>query len=174
MDSKSLVTDLHELQVLAKQHHDDFEVLGYMLELHEELTDQQIDNWVKNIAQPIINAIDCKACANCCRSLDVYLTEEDAKRLTNHIDIPLDSILDHPSAQKVGEWAKFKERPCGFLDGNLCQIYPHRPETCRTYPALTPDFRWLIDDIIEGASGCPIIYNVLIALTDHIEDLYSL
>lgn len=173
----NLVTDLEQIKILAQRHHDDFEVLGYMLELHEETPDEVIDAWVDGIAAPIVEAVDCTQCANCCRSLDVYVTSDDAQRLANGIDIPLEHIMthiDHASARKVGEWGTFKTKPCGFLKGQLCNVYDHRPDTCRTYPMFTPDFRWTIDDTIEGASICPIIYNVLITLYHRIDELYRL
>lgn len=174
LENESIVTDLNQIKILAKQHHDDFEVLGYTLELLDEVSDSQIDNWVDRIAQPIINAIDCTQCANCCRSLDVYLTQGDAQQLKSNIDISLDSIIDYQSARKVGEWGTFKAKPCGFLQDNLCSVYAHRPETCRTYPTFTPDFRWTFADTIEGASICPIIYNVLIQLHQRSDELFDL
>ena len=169
------VTDLDQIKMLAQQHHDDFEVLGYMLELYENITDEQIDAWVDGVAEPIVEAIDCTQCANCCRSLDVYVTEDDAKRLTDGFHVALDNIdtvIDHESAEKVKEWGKFKAKPCGFLNGKLCSVYEDRPETCRTYPVFTPDFRWMMDDTIEGASICPIIFNMLIALYKDIDTGY--
>jgi uncharacterized protein len=172
LDNDELVTDLDQIKILAQQHHDDFEVLGYMLELHEDVTDAQVDTWVDEIAQPIDDAVDCTQCANCCRSLDVYVTEDDTQRLANGIHVSLDSIMtyvDRESAEKVEEWGKFKAKPCGFLKDKLCSVYEHRPETCRTYPVFTPDFRWTIDDTVEGASICPIIYNVLIALHERFD-----
>ena len=133
----------------------------------DKLDDAKLDTYVEQIAAPIIAAIDCTKCANCCRSLDVYLVEDDARRLADGLMIPLDAVetryIDHESAAEVEEWGKFRQRPCAFLDGKLCSVYAHRPESCRLYPAFTPDFRWTLDDTIEGASLCPIIYNVLVA-----------
>jgi uncharacterized protein len=173
LEHDELITDLDQLETLAQQHHDDFEVLGYTLELYEDVTDEQVDAWVDSIAQPIVATIDCTECANCCRSLDVYVTEDDANRLSDEFHISLDNIetvIDRDSAHQVKEWGKFRAKPCGFLEGKLCSVYEHRPETCRTYPAFTPDFRWMIDDIIEGTSICPIIYNVLIRLSTDIDN----
>ena len=167
-----LVTDLIKIKHLTEKYQDDFEVLGYMLQLHDQVSDEQIDTWVDTIAQPIIDAIDCTQCANCCQSLDVYLTEPDANRLADRVDISVNDIIDHESAQTVGEWGKFKSEPCQFLDDKLCSIYEHRPATCRTYPALTPDFRWTFKDTLAGASICPIIYNVLVALHKRINEIY--
>lgn len=171
-----LITNLERLPQLAQQHHDDFEVLRYMLEANDDVTDAQIDAWVETIAQPIINAIDCTQCANCCRSLDVYLTETDAQRLADGIDIPLEQIktqhIEQDNAQKQGEWGQFKQKPCAFLNGKLCSVYEHRPESCRIYPVFTPDFRWTMGDTIQGASLCPIIYNVLLQLVAETDSLY--
>ncbi len=171
----NLITDLDAIKRLAAQRADDFEVLRYQLEYRDDLTDAHIDAVVDAVAAPIVAAIDCTQCANCCRSLDVYLTPDDAERLSGALHIPVDQIetryVEHYDAEKVGEWGRFRERPCVFLKGKLCSVYAHRPDTCRTYPAFTPDFRWTLDDTLEGASLCPIIYNVLVAMVEKVDDL---
>lgn len=170
----SLITNLDQIRHLAAQRHDDFEVMRYLLELDDERTDEEIDALAERIAAPIIAAIDCTECANCCRSLDVYLTPSDAERLANGINIPLDEVstryIDRDSAAQVDEWGRFRARPCAFLHGRLCTVYDHRPESCRLYPAFTPDFRWTLADTIAGAGLCPIIYNVLSALADQVNN----
>ncbi|MBZ0303525.1 MAG: YkgJ family cysteine cluster protein [Anaerolineae bacterium] len=169
------ITDLDQIRALAAQQHDAFEVMRYMLEADDDLDDAQLDAWVEAVAKPIAAAIDCTRCANCCRSLDVYLTETDAQRLAEGVHIPLDHIMtryiDRDSAAEVEEWGKFRARPCAFLDDKLCSVYAHRPESCRMYPAFTPDFRWTLADTIEGASLCPIIYNVLAALVNQVDEI---
>jgi uncharacterized protein len=159
------VTDLEAIAQLAAQQHDNFQVMRYMLEAMTHISDEELDRMVDEVAAPVIAAIDCTQCGNCCRSLDVYLTPQDAQQLADGIDVPLHHIMtrhiDLESARAVGEWGKFKARPCAFLDGRLCSVYAHRPETCRTYPQFTPDFRWTLEDTIDGAHICPIIYNVL-------------
>ncbi len=170
-----LVTDLDEVRRLAAARQDDFEVLRHYLQFRDDLSDAKIDALVDEIAAPIIDAIDCTQCGNCCRALDVYLTPDDAQRLAHGVDVPLEAIktryIDQERGQKHGEWGVFRERPCAFLDGKLCSVYEHRPETCRTYPAFTPDFRWTLADTIEGAGLCPIIYNVLVAVLERAESL---
>ncbi|MFW5691272.1 MAG: YkgJ family cysteine cluster protein [Chloroflexota bacterium] len=164
-----LITDLAQVERQAAENHDRFQVMRYMLE-RDSISDAQLDALVDATAAPIVDAIDCTQCANCCRSLDVYLTPADAQRLAVGIDVPLDAILDNyvdrKGPQRVGEWGRFRARPCAFLDGRLCSVYAHRPETCRTYPMFTPDFRWVLEDLIDGASLCPIIYNVLLRMID--------
>ena len=171
--NQPLVTDLDQIKQLAAQHHDDFEVMRYMLEADDDLDNTELDAQIDAIAAPIIAAIDCKQCANCCRSLDVYLTEPDAQRLANGIHIPVDEILTGyiDSAAEVEEWGKFRARPCAFLQDKLCSVYAHRPESCRIYPVFTPDFRWTLTDTIEGAALCPIIYNTLVAMLDQVDEI---
>jgi uncharacterized protein len=154
-----LITDLAQIQQLAHQRHDDFEVMMYMLQLDNDIDDATLDAQVEIVVQPIVAAIDCTQCANCCQVLDVYLTEADGDGLHDAVTIPLNEVFE--SAEHIGEWGKLRSSPCRFLDGNLCSIYPHRPESCHIYPVFTPDFRWTLADLIDGAAICPIIYNVL-------------
>ncbi len=170
----ALITDLDQIKHLAAARHDEFEVMRYLLELADELEDVVLDARVEATAAPIIAAIDCTQCGNCCRVLDVYLIPADAGRVAEGIDVPLAEIMMHyvddASAKENEEWGKFRIKPCAFLKGKLCSVYAHRPESCRTYPVFTPDFRWTLTDTIEGAALCPIIYNVLSAVAQQVED----
>lgn len=170
--------NVSDLKILAQARHDDFEVMRYQLIANDDITDAELDAIITKIATPIIAKTDCTQCGNCCRSLDVYLTPDDAQRLSDGIHIPLSAIVDgyinQPRAQSQGEWGMFHQRPCAFLDGNLCTVYDHRPQTCRDYPVFTPDFRWMLEDIIGGAGLCPIIYQTLCAVWEYVEnELYK-
>jgi uncharacterized protein len=172
-----VITNLDDIKRLAAQRRDEFEVMRYSLELMDEYTDAQIDALVDEIAQPIIDTIDCKQCGNCCRALDVGLTPADVDRLSNGIHVPVESIftryVDHERGQEMDEWAVIRGRPCPFLDGNLCSVYEHRPNSCRTYPLFTPDFRWTMEYTVAGAAHCPIIYNVLSAMVAKVDEMQA-
>jgi Fe-S-cluster containining protein len=170
----SIETDLDHMADLAVRRQDEFEILRYTLEfIEDELPDEALDRLVEAIAAPVIAAIDCTRCANCCASLDVYLTGQNAEQLAIRLGIPLEHFIaryvSRESAVQAGEWGALHSKPCMFLDGRLCSVYPNRPDACRVYPALTPDFRWALEDIIQGARYCPIIYNVLDALIEALE-----
>ncbi|GAB4572273.1 MAG: hypothetical protein Kow0077_11240 [Anaerolineae bacterium] len=169
-----LETDLNRIATLAEARKDAFEVLRYTLEFIEnELPDPALDALVERIAAPIIAAVDCTACAHCCKTIDVYLTPEDADRLAEGLQQPvqtvIDTLIDCEGAAMEGEWGRLRASPCPLLEGNLCRIYPHRPEACRIYPAFTPDFRWTLEDTLQGAGRCPIIYHVLESLRQHFD-----
>jgi Fe-S-cluster containining protein len=97
--------------------------------------------------------------------LEVYLTEADARRLAGGANVSYEQLvedkIDCQRAAAVGEWGVLAQQPCSFLDGKLCSIYARRPESCRTYPVFTPDFRWTLQDILGGVGLCPIIYHVI-------------
>ena len=170
--SESLITDLSVIASQTDTNADDYEAFRYYVEL-DELTDADLDALVENLAAPIIQAIDCTTCANCCLNLDVYLTPKDAQRLADGLMISLEDIqeqyIDHPAAEAEGEWGMLADSPCRFLKDKHCTIYPHRPESCRAYPEFTPDFRWQVQHILGGVGLCPIIYNVIEAVKQELK-----
>ncbi len=172
-----LLTDLNAIAALAAQRRDDFEVMRYQLQYNDDLTDTALDAFVDAIAAPIVAAIDCTQCAHCCRVLDVYLMPDDVSRLASGLQQPIQAVtkryVHHQAAQQVGEWGKLRGKPCPFLRGKLCNVYTHRPQTCRLYPQFTPDFRWVLDDLIDGAALCPIIYHVLSGVHEQMDALYQ-
>ena len=167
----ALITDLDFIAEQARDKADNYDAFRYYIEL-DEREDAELDALVESLANPIIAQIDCTQCGNCCRSLDVYLTPEDAPQLAKGLNLSVDTVrarfIDHPHAEVEDEWGMLRERPCAFLKGNLCDVYAHRPESCRDYPAFTPDFRWQAEYILGGVGLCPIIYNVMEALKHHL------
>jgi Fe-S-cluster containining protein len=158
------VTDLDFIAQAAQEKREDNAAFAYYVEL-DERSDSELDARIEALAAPIIAGIDCTQCGNCCRNLQVYLTPPDAEALAAGLFIPLsqvqDRYLDLEGAAEEGEWARFRARPCAFLAGKRCSIYPHRPESCRAYPEFTPDFRWQAEQIMGGYGLCPIIYNLI-------------
>ncbi len=156
--------DLDFIAIEAQRRANDYEAFRYYVEL-DERSDEELDKLVEDIATPIIAAVDCTKCANCCRVLDVYLTQNDAQRLAAGTALPLDKLLhntiDRERAAQVEEWGVLTQSPCQFLKECRCSIYPHRPTSCRLYPQFTPDFRWVLEDILGGVGICPIIYHVI-------------
>lgn len=165
-----LITKLDDIRRLAAVRQDEFAVMKYLLLRHEDMDDDTLDDIVQALTNRVAAAIDCTQCANCCRALDVYLTPTDidtlAEGANRSYSALMADVVDWDLDADTGEWGRFRHKPCTFLDGKLCSVYPHRPDSCRAYPALTPDFRWTLDDTIEGAALCPIIYNMLVIMVD--------
>jgi Fe-S-cluster containining protein len=85
------------------------------------------------------------ACFNrCCRNLNLFLYPYDVLRLKQALGISSDEFLDHyvdvvlRSANFFPEvllrMSESDEKTCPFLMDSGCSIYPHRPDTCRTFP----------------------------------------
>jgi hypothetical protein len=163
------------LRELAEQHWNQWDVMKYQLQYDDDLTDEHLDAVVNELAQPIIRAIDCTKCGNCCRVLWVDVEEADASRLAEGLHVRLDDIsthyITHPVEGDPLTWGRIRSRPCPFLTGTRCGVYEHRPQTCRDYPFLTPDFRWTLDDLMSGAGICPIIYHTLCAVEQRVDDI---
>ncbi len=163
-----LETDLERIATLARAHHDDTQAFVYYVDLlweRENRSDAALDALVTEIATEVEAQIDCTACANCCRRLAVGLTPEDIPPLSQALHLSLHDVtaryVDREAGAREGEWGIFCCSPCPFLVGTHCTLYPARPQSCRDYPAFTPDFRWLMPEIVKGMGLCPIIYNVI-------------
>jgi Fe-S-cluster containining protein len=165
--------DLNVIAADAAARCDAYEVMFYQFQYDDDLTDAQLDAIVEAVAAPIIADIDCTQCANCCRTLDVYLEPDDLNRLERAFHISIDEIrtrcVDDDVLSDSGAVGKLKGKPCKFLDDKRCGIYEYRPQACRDYPFLTPDFRWSMEQLIPGAAVCPIIYHTLNALLERVD-----
>lgn len=164
----SIVTDLTQIGTLAAQQTGEYEAFRYYIETmwdHESRSDAELDALVDSLTAQVLPHIDCTACANCCRSMAVGLEPDDIPVLAQTLGLPPAEIVtryvDQECAPAGEAWGVFRQSPCPMLDGSLCTVYHCRPRACRDYPFLTPDFRWLMEPIMEGAGRCPIIFNVI-------------
>jgi hypothetical protein len=170
----AFITDLEAVHKLAHQRRDEFDVLRYRLQLDDDLSDEYIDDVMKKIADPVFAGIDCRECGNCCRVLEVEVGSDDLERLATGLQTTVAHVQQYVDIQDRGDpdiIGIFRPHPCPFLRGKLCSVYAHRPTTCQDYPAMFPDFRWMLDYLIEGSALCPIIYNVLDRLAEQIDTL---
>lgn len=169
--------DIPTIEALATAKRDSFEVMRYQLEYDDDLDDSVIDNFVDAIAQPIVEAIDCTQCGNCCKALTVELYPEDVPRLgeglgTNPQNVD-EKYIQHEDLPEADMWGIFRQQPCALLRELKCSVYKHRPEACRDFPLFTPDFRWTLDYTIKSAKICPIVYHVLDAMLEKVDVLQT-
>jgi len=110
--------------------------------------------------------VDCKSCANCCKSLKIEWNTEDITRISQHLNMSIiefvDKYLVKSTDVSMGEIWYGKTKPCSFLDldTNLCTIYDVRPSVCAEWPNiksknLMRDYSYYTDSIVS----CPATYR---------------
>lgn len=106
---------------------------------------------IRDRLQPIENdrfQFDCHpgvpCFTECCRALTLMLTPYDILRLSRHLGLSTTQFLDRyadivveegrPLPQAVLKMQDNERQTCPFVSEKGCQVYPHRPSACRTYP----------------------------------------
>ncbi len=121
----------------------------------------EIDSVVREILSDVAGRIDCRGCANCCRSLRPAFTDGDIRRLSRKKRMSRAAFIDRYLAKHEDGRYVLREAPCPFLDSGLCAHYADRPEACRDYPRLVASaFTARMSRVIDNRSVCPIVFNV--------------
>ncbi len=84
---------------------------------------------------------ECQGSGRCCvthgESGFVYLTREDARRLSEHLNVAVGSLSPRYTRRVSGRLA-LRDAPgsadCIFLEQRRCSVYSARPTQCRTWP----------------------------------------
>lgn len=83
----------------------------------------------------------CQGSGKCCMSRGeygyVYLTKADAKRMAQHLEMPLGEFKKQYCRVTGGVLHLIQPENsvnCHFLKDNRCDIYEGRPTQCRTWP----------------------------------------
>lgn len=125
-----------------------------------------VEKRFKAIAQETEDAIDCTACANCCKVATTQIGERDAERLARHLGMRIPDFLRDYTTETAdeGRILRRNEHGCVFLAGNLCSVYEARPQTCELFPHLVKGNGSLLSrmwHMPDRAVYCPIVFNSL-------------
>ncbi len=124
-------------------------------------TDEELDQRFSKLSEQVSAEIDCTQCAECCRGLDLYVTDEDLQRMAKQLGKTEAEFKAAHLRQEEGEGPRVAT-PCPMLNGTRCSYYDQRPETCRSYPHLEkPEMRSRLFSVMANAAICPIAYNVV-------------
>jgi len=130
------------------------------------LDDEKVDEMVHALNEKIAPQIDCTACGNCCKSLMINVSNEEANDLSKHLNKSRKDF-DEEYLEKSGDMMLMNTIPCTFLNDNKCTVYEHRFAGCREFPAMhLPHFNKRLFTTFIHYSRCPIIYNVVESLKD--------
>ena len=126
------------------------------------LSNAALDLIVKEITDEVWSGIDCLACGNCCKTLQVVLDEEDIARLSRRLQLTEKEFKKRFVRLEPDRTLVFKGSPCPLLgEDNRCSVYEDRPKACHDFPYLhNANFRSRSLMMIESTSTCPIVFNV--------------
>lgn len=154
-----MLTDLVQIQRLEQQKRAENSRFRAYFRRH-----RHSDRRLRRFGEEIEAAIDCTACANCCRVTEVGITERDIERLTKFLGLSTQEFIDgFTQHADSGELIlKKNQNGCVFLEGTLCSVYEARPRNCANFPHLVRG-EGSIDSrmwqFLDRASYCPIVYN---------------
>lgn len=152
LGASAVETDLARINQLSKERDD--ENWDFRTWLKENDPDD-IDGIVRDLSQKYFALIDCKECANCCRSLHAEFKRSELLTIANTLGQSIEAF------KRLFMTEGNVNPPCPMLNGKLCRIYENRPETCRSYPHLEqPDFTHRLMGVISNVAICPIAFNV--------------
>ncbi|MFZ9717927.1 MAG: YkgJ family cysteine cluster protein [Chitinophagaceae bacterium] len=156
------ITHLPTLVSEADQREEEHIAFAAMLKtLHTE----QLDRNVRELAAYYEEKIDCTACGNCCRSMMINVTREEANVLSAHLQVSAAAFDDQYLEKGMSETMLMNTIPCHFLSNNQCTVYEHRFAGCREFPGLhLPDVQKRLFSIFMHYGRCPIVFNVVNAL----------
>ena len=160
--SAAPITDLAYIQQASVTHEAENLAFREFVTHELELSDRRLNTCVAETTEAVWAYIDCRDCANCCKTLQPLFSRSEAERIATYLAIPFTELRGRyltPHAES-GKYTT-QQLPCPFLQNNSCTIYPIRPTVCTNYPHLHRNFRSRLWKAIDNASVCPIVFNVL-------------
>ena len=157
-----MLTDLIQIRLLGDKKRPENERFRKYLKIHDHS-----ERRMRHIAEEIEEQIDCTACANCCRLATVRLSERDIERLSRHLSLKRATFLSKYTVFDDEEGLILRRSEvegCVFLEGNACQVYEARPDTCSRFPNVVRGAGSIASrmwQFIDRACYCPIVYNSL-------------
>ena len=164
---KKLILHLETIQQLAAEKENENENFRFFL---KEQDGELIDKKVQRLNEWVTEKTDCTSCGNCCKSLLINVTTNEAESLASHLQTSLDTIKERYLDVSPGGKMVISSIPCHFLQGTRCSIYEHRFEGCREFPHLDrPNFTQRLFGTMMYYGTCPIIFNVIESLKQELE-----
>lgn len=121
--------------------------------------------------QEAFSHIDCRNCANCCKTISPRFKTPDIKRIARHLHLKESVFIE--TYLRLDEDGDFvvKNSPCPFLGpDNLCGIYEVRPGDCKNYPYTgRAEFIRHPKTTYKNSMVCPAVFFVLKKLQEATE-----
>jgi uncharacterized protein len=154
-----LQTNLSDIKQLAAEKENENDAFRYFL---KNKNSGEVDAAVHKLNEDIAQQIDCTQCGNCCRSLMINITSEEATELAGQLKMKLTELKKKYIEESQQGQLILNTIPCHFLSGTKCSIYQSRFTECRDFPHLhKQNFTDRLFGTMQYYSMCPIIFNVV-------------
>ena len=159
-------TDLNIIAASASQREEENAFFRTWLKSKDE---SYLDSKVHGINDKVSAAIDCTECANCCKTLVINVSPDEATSCSRHLGLSEDEFKEKYLEESLQGELYINNIPCHFLAGSKCSIYNNRFADCREFPHLhKPGFRGRLLGTLLHYGKCPIVYNVLEELKEEL------
>ncbi len=113
------------------------------------------------IHDEVFKEIDCKNCANCCKTLGPRILPRGIDRLAKCLGLSRTIFFKRYLRVDGDGYYVFQTMPCPFLQkNNLCSVYDFRPKACREYPHTNQrNFLKNLSITLQNVKYCPAVYE---------------
>jgi Fe-S-cluster containining protein len=146
----------------AQQHDDENYEFLRSLKFREHGYDP--DELAAELHKEAFQIVDCTRCANCCKTMEIKLSDEDIGRIAGHLNMVVDEFFEgHLESYEEDGPYKLRHKQCPFLDeDDHCNIYDVRPSVCREYPHTDKEgFTFRTMGIANNALTCPAVFWIV-------------
>lgn len=152
-------TNLLQISALAEARLEENERFSDFLKNRDSLA---LDEIVQFLNREVTKQVDCTGCGNCCKSLMIVVSEQEADHLSDVLQQKRNAFDQQYLEKGANGLMLMNAIPCAFLSENKCSVYEHRFEGCKEFPALNlPNFKKRLFTHFMHYGRCPILFNVL-------------
>jgi uncharacterized protein len=127
-------------------------------------SEERVDRAARVLHREAFSLIDCKRCANCCRTSHPVFEQHEIERIARRLGMePGGLIQAHfmPCEDEPGMQPKVQPCPLLALDGR-CTVYGDRPASCAGFPYTDePGFASRTYMHSSNTLGCPAVFYIV-------------
>lgn len=141
----------------------------------DDIVPDDMSKLVAEVDKTVWEDVDCTTCANCCKSMVPTYSTKDIARISAHFGMTPKQFKDKwlEKDPENGDWMN-KQRPCQFLQNNLCSIYEIRPADCAEFPHHNKKPFDLYNDMFKtNIEYCPATFTLINRLRKRVEKEYE-
>src|SRR5262249_51047511 len=100
-----------------------------------ELSDRRLNTLVSETTSEVWKHVDCRSCANCCRTRQPVFSRKEAQRIAAYLGISLEELRARylTSDAENGKYIT-QSLPCTSLECSRCSMNEVRPAVCADHP----------------------------------------